>query len=335
MPRIQEFERFAFVVGAPRCGTTAIARFLGKHPQIAFSAVKEPHFFSQHDLRHLSDRDLARRVEEDYLGHLFPEDGAPGAIGADGSVSYLYTPEQMSAVLRLWQDSRFIIAVRDPLDMLPSLHQRLVYLGDETLRNFRDAWAAASDRAAGRKIPKSCVDPRWLRYDEAGRLATYVERLFKTVGRERCLVVVFDDLVADPAREGARILDFLGLEPAGELALKPARESFDVRYPWLQRLLKRPPARLRSWLAGEHYRRRVVGANETEGPRAIDTVMTFRKRLLQWNRVPAPDRSVPIQVQHDIRARLHDEVRRLGALIGRDLSHWLQPRAGTSKLASP
>jgi hypothetical protein len=334
MPSIQQFDRFAFVVGAPRCGTTAIARFLAKHPEIAFSAVKEPHFFSQHDLRELSAKDLERRVEQEYLHRFFAGRGTERRIGGDGSVSYLYTPEQMEAILRLWPESRFIVAVRDPLAMLPSLHQRLIYIGDETLRDFQDAWAATPERAAGRKIPRSCIDPRWLRYDEAGRLATYVERLFATVGQDRCLVVVFDDLVTDPAGQGARILDFLGLEAIDTIELKPARSTANVRYPWLQRLLKRPPKALRNLLAGKHFRKRMNGSPPPEGA-AFEAVMSVRKRLIKWNRVPAPDLSVPLHVQHDIRARLRDEVDRLGELIGRDLSHWLQPAAGSSKLASP
>jgi hypothetical protein len=334
MPSIEQFDRFAFVVGAPRCGTTAIARFLAKHREIAFSAVKEPHFFSQHDLRGLSAKDLERTVEENYLDRFFAAPGAGSRIGGDGSVSYLYTPEQMEVILRLWPDSRFIVAVRDPLAMLPSLHQRLIYIGDETLRDFQDAWAATPERAAGRKIPRSCIDPRWLRYDEAGRLATYVERLFATVGQERCLVVVFDDLVTDPAGQGARILDFLGLEATDAIELKSARSTSNVRYPRLQRLLKRPPKPLRTLLAGKHFLRRMNGSPEPDGA-AFAAVMTVRKRLIQWNRIPAPALCVPLHVQNDIRVRLRDEVDRLGELIGRDLSHWLQPAPGTSKLASP
>lgn len=334
MPSIQQFDRFAFVVGAPRCGTTAIARFLAKHPEIAFSAVKEPHFFSQHDLRGLSAADLERTVEEEYLGRFFGGITEQDRIGGDGSVSYLYTPEQMEAILRLWPESRFIVAVRDPLAMLPSLHRRLIYIGDETLRNFQDAWAATPERAAGRRIPRSCIEPRWLRYDEAGRLATYVERLFATVGRERCMVVVFDDLVADPAGQGVQILDFLGLDSTVAIELKPARSSSSVRSPWLQRLLKRPPKRLRTLLAGKHYQSRMAETPKTDGA-AIEAVMTFRKRLIAWNRIPASSPSVPLHVQEDIRARLRDEVDRLGELIGRDLSHWLQPGTGSNKLASP
>lgn len=334
MLKVEDFARFAFIVGAPRCGTTTISSLLKRHPSVAFPAVKEPHFFSLHDLRGLDDQQLRALVEEEYLERFF---GQGGAVGADGSVSYLYTPEQLEPVLRLWPESRFIIAVRDPMTMLPSLHERLIYLGDETLQDFTDAWAAVADRAAGRSIPRTCVDPRWLRYDEAGRLGTYVERLFKTVDRERCLVVVFDDLAADPKRECARVLAFLGLEPMSTLDIGVERAGLAVRYPCLQRLLKRPPAPLRRYFAGKHFRQRLQkdpsAGNSRNG--GIETVLSLRKRLLRWNRMRAPREALPLAVQHQIRAELRDEIDHLGSLIGRDLSHWLQPSGPPSSAPSP
>lgn len=324
--QISDFDRFAFVVGAPRCGTTTISRLLRKHPQLSFSLVKEPHFFSLNDLRDSPDEQLRTLVESEYLERFFEPGGE--RIAAEGSVSYLYTPEQLQPVLRLWPDSRFIIAVRDPLAMLPSLHARLLYTGDETITCFEDAWAAIPDRAAGRRIPRSCVDPRWLRYDQAARFGTFVERMFAAVGRERCLVMVFDDLVADGVGQSARIVDFLGLQPVEPLALGRRRATYQVRYPWLQRLLKRPPERLRPILAGHHYRRRLVkdAASDEGGSDAVETMLSIRKRLLRWNRVPGAKRPVPLAVQQDIQARLRGEIDHLAEIIGRDLSHWLTPQ---------
>ncbi|HYI43284.1 MAG TPA: sulfotransferase [Sphingomicrobium sp.] len=322
--QISDFDRFAFVVGAPRCGTTTIARLLESHPQLSFSQVKEPHFFAQHDLRGRSDEEVKAFVEREYLDRFF-DPSSRARIGAEGSVSYLYVPEQLEPVIKLWPDSRFIIAVRDPLSMLPSLHGRLFYLGDETIRSFPEAWAAIPDRAAGRRIPRSCVDPRFLRYDEGGRLGTYVERMFAAVGRERCLVVVFDDLVSDSAAQSRRIIEFLGLDPIELVPLRAERPTRIVRYPWLQRLLKRPPMRLRTYLAGHHYRRRLV-KDADDSSDAVEKVMSIRKKLLRWNRVEGKHPPVPLAVQQDIRDRLRGEIDHLGELIDRDLSHWLTPK---------
>lgn len=328
MVGIRDFDRFACIVGAPRCGTTTLSQFLKAHHAICFPFVKEPHFFAQNDLRQLSDEALENRVQGEYLDRFFGHCEPGRRVAADASVTYLYSSEQLEPMLRLWPDSRFVIAVRDPLRMLPSLHSRLFYLGDETIRRFEDAWAAVPDRTAGRRIPASCVEPRWLRYDEAARFGTYVERFFAAVGRDRCMVMLFDDLAADPRGQYERMMRFFGLEPDSDVELRARRQGHGVRLPWLQRLLKRPPRRLRHYMAGEHYRQR-ERRTDSSAPVSVtepDRIFAVRKRLLRWNRVPLVQPPVSLDVQHQIRDRLRDEVDHLGALIGRDLSHWLTPR---------
>jgi hypothetical protein len=330
MLKVSDFEKFAFIVGAPRSGTTTMSRLLQAHPEIAFPFVKEPHFFTQHDLRGLPDAELRARVEADFLDHFYDQPAAGQHVGADCSVSYLYAPEQLEPALRLWPDSRFIVGVRDPMTLLPSLHKRLIYIGDETITRFDDAWAATPERAAGRRIPRSCIDPRWLRYDEAGRYATYIERLFATVGRECCLVVVFDDLVADQRGQFRRILEFIGVDSTHIPEVPPARESRGVRYPWIQRLLKRPPRTLYPLIAGIEHRRRFMNGGGKRlangaGSAAADKILSLRKRILEWNDAENPREPISPEVQREIQVHFHDEIKRLGSLIGRDLGHWLQP----------
>jgi hypothetical protein len=322
MVRVSDIDRMVFVVGAPRCGTTTLSRFLRGHPAIRFPAVKEPHFFAQHDLRGLSDDALRRRVEAEYLNRFF-QNGEGRRVGADCSVTYLYTPELLEPVLRIWPESRFVIALRDPLTMLPSLHQRLLFMGDEMLTSFAKAWAAVPDRAAGRRIPRGCVEPRWLRYDEAARFGTYVERLFKVVGKERCLPVIFDDLAADPGGEYRNLMDFCGLEPVPGAEVTAHRSGKAVRIQWLQRLLKRPPAALAKQLAKDRYLSRA--RDEDAGELNPGKILSLRKRLLQWNRIDASAPPLSAKLQLELRAHYKPEIDRLSRLIGRDLGHWLLP----------
>ena len=324
MPQIQDIDRFVFIVGAPRSGTTTLARMLEAHPQILFPFVKEPHFFSQFDLRGLEDEELRERIQHEYLDHYF-NDATPGRnVGADGSVSYLYMPEQLEPVLKLWPDSRFVVGVRDPQALLPSLHRRLLWTGDESIRRFEDAWKAVPDRAAGRRISRSAMDPRFLRYDEAARYGTYVERLFDAVGRERCLVVVFDELVADPAEQYRRLIDFAGLSAQPVPQIRAERESMGVRSLFLQKLLKRPPRPLMRYLASRQFRKRFD--KNGEPARTPQDRLSLRRRIIEWNKVDEPRRPVPLPVQREIQAYFQDEVDKLGALIGRDLSHWNKPQ---------
>ena len=36
-----------FVIGAPKCGTTSILKYLDQHPEIFVSDIKEPHYFNK------------------------------------------------------------------------------------------------------------------------------------------------------------------------------------------------------------------------------------------------------------------------------------------------
>jgi hypothetical protein len=313
---------FAFIVGAPRCGTTTLASFLQQHPDVCFSAVKEPHYFTQHDFAGQSEADVREHVEQEYLERFFGQCPGTEKLRAEGSVTYLYAPDHMAPILKLWPDAKFIIALRDPLSMLPSLHARLLVTGDETIREFPKAWAKIGERAEGRSIPKQAIDPRWLRYDEAGKLGSRVEAFLATVGRERCHFVLFDDLTSNPRDSYRRMCEFLGIEPWDGTDFEPQRINKTIRVGWLQRLLKRPPKAVRTALAGEQFNKREkkVGSSESK---TLTAIFAVRKRLLEWNKVPAKRQPLDPVVRQEIIERMRDEVILLSRVIDRDLSHWL------------
>lgn len=314
--------RFAFIVGAPRCGTTTLASFLQQHPDVCFSAVKEPHFFSRDEVAALSEAELQQVVAEEYWQRFFGHCEGQPQLYAEGSVTYLYVPERMEPILKLWPQAKFVIALRDPLSMLPSLHARLLVTGDETIRDFPTAWAKISERAQGKSLPKRAVDPRWLRYDWAGQLGQNVERFLATVGRERCHIVLFDDLLSDPRSTYRELCRFLGIEPWAETDFEPQRINKTIRIGWLQRLLKRPPKAIRTALAGDQFHKREKKVGMTESP-ALAAFFRVRKRLLDWNKVPVKREPLDPAVRQQIIDRLSTDVVLLSKVIDRDLSHWL------------
>lgn len=313
---------FAFIVGAPRCGTTTLASFLQQHPDVCFSAVKEPHFFSHDEVAALPESELEKVVAKEYWQRFFGHCEDEPRLYAEGSVTYLYVPERMAPILKLWPNAKFVIALRDPLSMLPSLHARLLVTGDETIRDFSTAWAKIGERANGKSLPKSAIDPRWLRYDWAGQLGQNVERFLATVGRDRCHIVLFDDLSRDPEGTYEELCRFLAIESWEGTDFEPQRINKSIRIGWLQRLLKRPPKAVRAALAGEKFHKREKKIGSTESL-ALATIFRVRKRLLEWNKVPAKREPLDPDVREQIIDRLRDDVILLSRVIDRDLSHWL------------
>lgn len=321
--------RFACIVGAPRTGTTSLSKYLRAHPGICFSNVKEPHYFSQWDLAGLADAELRQMVTQEYISRYFPHWPEGGSILMEGSVTYLYAPEKMRAILRLWPDVRFIVGLRDPMEMLPSLHQRLLFLGDETIEDFEQAWAMVDERRQGRRVPRSCIEPRWLRYDEVGRLGEYVERFTEIVGRDRCFFALHDDVKHDPGSVYRQAEQFLGLLPQDRSDFVPRRVSRGYKIGWLQRMLMRPPIITRKLMAGTHYRRRVETMEKLRGQdsRALRAVDRVRSRILQWNETAWEPVTLSPALRTEIRNKYLDDVARLGRIIDRDLSHWLADQA--------
>ena len=77
-----------FIVGAPRCGTTALSKYLAENPEICFAKPKETHFFVLED-RQLTAKELTRR----YLKRHFPNLGPAHKAMGEGSVSISGTPQ--------------------------------------------------------------------------------------------------------------------------------------------------------------------------------------------------------------------------------------------------
>jgi sulfotransferase family protein len=318
---IDETSRWVFFVGAPRSGTTSLAKYLRGHPQACLSRPKEPHFFAMRDLRGHSVDELRRVVRHDYLDRFFPHRHGSSVL-AEGSVSYLYAPERLEPVLRIWPRAKFVICLRNPLQMVPSLHQRHFVNGDETVREFARAWELVAERRNGRRIPRSCLDPRFLDYWEAGRLGRHVEKFLSVIGRERCHISIFDDLKADPKSEYRRMLQFVELPDDGKDVFERHAESRDCRMPWLQRLLQRPPKFALGLLDSDDLHNPRFA--ETAGP-VMRKILDLRTAILDWNEVPAERRTVDTAVIDQMRGMYAQDVALLSKLVGRDLGHWLQP----------
>ena len=265
---------------------------------------KETHFFARPD-----GQGSPEAIAPIYARRFFAHLTADHRVLLDGSVSYLYSAQAVRSIDRLDPGAKFIVMVRNPVDLVHSYYHRLVYLMDEDAPSFAAAWELRQARARGDRIPRTCRDPRVLRYDEIGRLGHYLEQLFAIVGRERCHVVVFDDFASDAERVHLSVLGFIGVEPAVGLKVKPKNGARDFSSAWLQRLYANPPKPLIR-LAG------------VDAFRTTPWIKRMRKAIKRRN----TRRTTPPRLDPSMRSILHahfrEDIERLSALLGRDLAHW-------------
>lgn len=290
-----------FIVGAPRCGTSGMHAYLGRHPQVYMSPVKEPHFFSEHLF--LPDRYAAPPITDEaaYLA-LFANATQQRHLG-EASPSYLYSAAASDAISRFAADPRIVIMVRNPVDLMYSLYSltsmAAIHNGDPPMPVFEAMVDGDVNRGRHARLG----------YQDLACVANGVEGYIRVFGRERVHVVVFDDLKERTTDTQRRVAEFLGIDPAAA-PLEPVPDDQRMPSRWVR------STALGRWLAQPTPGIRVVARAVL--PPIVRRSVTRVLRALNRTRPPGLDPAV----RRRLAARFEDEVQHLGDLLQRDLRHW-------------
>jgi len=307
-----------FIVGAPKCGTTALAHYLSAHPDI-FMARKEMHFFGA-DLRF--GPQFYRRDQKAYLAEFDAKEA--GACGGEASVWYLFSQEAATEIKAFNPEARIIIMLREPAAMIYSLYHQFLVDGNEHLPTFAEALEAEDDRRGGRRISRRTYFPQGLLYRDTARYARQVARYFEVFGRARVRVIIYDDFLADTAGTFRQTLDFLGIAPApADIEFGVINGSQTVRSSALQAFMQDPLVR------------GTAIALRSRVPRRVFTLMQkLEMRLCGWNlraqRYPPMNRDLLLALKREFAP----DVTLLSALLGRDLTHWNEPPPAAGNFSS-
>jgi len=247
-----------FIVGAPKCGTTAWYEYLRDHPDIFLPERKEPHYFC-------TDFPNQRRVrtEKDYL-ELFSGVASESIVG-EASASYLYSKEAARNLREFAPDAKILIFVRDRPGFLFSWHNQLLNNGVENRPDFEEAWRLSGRRAPDDHGP-ACDEKSFLDYRAIGYLGEQVDRFFRQFPTNQIRVFGYDDWRRDPRATYCEIMRFLALRDDGRKEFARVNEARATRWQPLSLFLRHPP-RILSAL----YRRtrRAIGFNAAPLGRVI------------------------------------------------------------------
>ncbi len=228
-----------YIIGAPKCGTSSLFQYLGDHPSIYMPSNKEPHFYAT-DM-YTRDTGLTRRVADRAVYEQLFAPAAPDQITGEGSTWYLFSEDAVPAILRDKPDARFIIMLRNPIDMALSLHNHHVRKLYDDVDDFSAAWSLNAARARGENLPQYCPEPKMLDYRAACRFAPMLERLFGLVPRERVHVIIFEEFVGDLRSSYLETLSFLGVADDGRTTFERVNPNRRLRSKRLYELLTYKP----------------------------------------------------------------------------------------------
>jgi hypothetical protein len=288
-----------FIVGAPKCGTTALHKYLRGHPEIFMPDGKDRCFFG-------SDLITSKRFSTAEFSSRFDGRTDQKRVG-ESCVHYLYSKTAPREIKEFAPDARIIIMLRNPVDLLYSWHSQLLYLGTENISDFEAALRAEPARRRGENIPNPLRVQNSLYYREIGRLADHVARYFDTFGRDQVLTILLEDFAASTTRVYQDTLRFLGLSP-----------EFDTSLPVVNANKKPRSQYVHSMLTGNRLLKALA--------RGVLPSADLRRRLIRpiqrWNKVYEPRRPLRPDLRRALQREYAEQVTALGQLIGRDLSHW-------------
>jgi hypothetical protein len=292
------------LIGAAKCGTTALYEYLKQHPEIYFSPAKEPRFFAL-DGQPLNfggpGHERANRVSINDLATyqaLFDGVRAEKAFG-EASPLYISHPRAPERIQHYVPDMKMIAILRDPVERAYSGYLMHVANGTETLpfeeaiedepRRIRENWPGGY-------------------YVKTGLYAEQLQRYYDRFDREQLRVYLNEDLQERTEEMLNDIFGFLGVDEAfcPDVSIRHNPSGL-------------PKSKLVHAIIGKRYTKRRTLKNRIK-PYLPDSLVRTVTRLRDRNLYKP---SLDPEKRAWLLPRFRDDILRLQEMIDRDLSHWL------------
>ena len=210
------------IVGAQKCGTTALFHYLGQHPEIGMSSRKEVHLFDAPDY---SPGWSSQQIDDRYRRYFrhcpvsrppaLTSKGTPTLVRVRGEATpiYMFLPETVPELKRYNPDLKLIVLLRDPVERALSHFYMEKNRGYENL----PLWLAL--RCEPWRLWR-CGDPRghgsaWRRhaYRRRGLYSLQLANLYRHFDARQVLLIRTEDLARNHEAVLQRVFEYLGVRP--------------------------------------------------------------------------------------------------------------------------
>jgi hypothetical protein len=300
-----------FIVGAAKAGTTALYSYLCKHPDMYFSPIKEPHYFSD-DIRienfqkqesikacfdinkYLGKKKLEEKHiafidnEQNYL-NLFRESSNELYLG-EASTGYLFSKTAANNIFEFDNNAKIIISLRNPIERAYSHWKMNLASGRE---NINQKFIDAIERDYNSKEKGYCISNLYI---ELGMYSSQVER-YKSKFNDTIFICFYEDLNNHPFETIDRLSKFLNLPNTLNKDLDKKNVSKISNYPNLKSSLRK------------------IGLHNII-PKFVKEILSDITSNTEFPKLSNDDR---IYVYNKFYKK---EIDKLEKLLKKDLSHW-------------
>jgi hypothetical protein len=311
-----------FIVGQPKSGTTALHQFLGQHPEIFMSSIKEPHFFCS-DFHLESDRAYGKqrffdfRNESAYL-QLFAKANKEKIVG-ESSTNYLYSQVAAEKIYNFNPDAKIIIILREPAKFLYSLHSHYVKFTEENEPDFLTALALEPERKQEKHTSSRVTSPSYLYYSQRVQYCQQVKRYYNRFKPEQIKVVIFEEFQSENERVYREILEFLAVNPNFKPEYSSINVNKEVKFQAINNLVNSPLIKnISKNLLSQEF-------NEFVRDNIVEKFF--------WHQ--APKSVMPEEIKTQLMQQYQPQVRQISDLISMDLvTKWGYDTLKTDELAT-
>lgn len=335
------------LVGAPKCGTSSLYSYLQQHPDIFFSAYKEPHFFAYHNetlslpiddqdspeyqnCKKFFDKHTNTGITDikSYLDLFKPAKNEK--IIAEASTTSLYHPKTIENIKAYIPNAKFIAIIRNPVERAFSAYQDAVRKNNE-YRSFEEA------------IDKEPIDseyiwwgPGELYYIRPGFYSKQIQRYYDNFDRNQLHVVIYDDFRANPKETLKGIFEFLEVDASFDVNVKkntnisgvPTNGTFDSLVNKCHSIYSQfkslKDIKNRIWtLVPKSFKLKIRNARRNK---RIADHFNQSSNSFEWKEYYNGEFTRPV-LSEAMKSRLTDlfreDIKKLETLLERDLSHWI------------
>jgi hypothetical protein len=308
-----------FIVGAAKAGTTSLYHYLDQHPQVYMSPIKEPCYFASEvrpenfdtEFRQQAQRGVRDTQEyihgpmtekrfggmvtewEDYV-NLFRNVKEESAIG-EASVSYLWSKTAAANMQSRIPEAKIVIVLRNPADRAFSEYHHVLTEG-RTRFSFRDyIQVALRSKSEKLRTPYNFL--------ECGLYYEQVKRYLDLFPRYNIRIYFYEDYVAKFPQLWRDVLSFLQVNSS--FSPDTALKHLEPRVPRLM---------LATYVLKKYGVWPRLTRLSSKALRPILLNLAFRRRS---------NVIMNLKDRQYLISYYQEDIRKLSALVNRDLSAWL------------
>lgn len=295
------------IVGQPKSGTTALAQFLSEHPSICMSVPKEPGYFAtdliaESDAYHQGKQKYFSVRSKDDFDKLF-QHAKPQQMRGEASTIYLYSETAAENIYQHNPDTKIIIMLRNPIDMVHALHMQYVNTTFEDEQDFENALAKETQRQQGNQLPKRARCPSLLFYSERVKYAEQIQRFFDFFPRDQVLILISEEFRNNNTEQYEKVADFLNVDAQFRPRFSTVHGSKAPRSQFMHRLFHTPLLKKMAY--------KMLGAKVyTSLYKAVNKILLKQKARSE----------IPPRVRTQLAQQYYPEVVKTSELLNRDLN---------------